>query len=140
MLLLLSCLHKNLKTLDPKDFAAHIWAQCGCLPLDTLPLGLGRTVGAIVTTKGYLDDPEATARRHWTNSKYNAAPNGSLMRTHPLGLVCLDKSLDETFEIAAAFSAVTHIDPRCVVSCAIGTALVRGLVLREVAGMQISIQ
>jgi ADP-ribosylglycohydrolase len=134
MLLLLSCLHNDLKALDPKDFAArlHIWVQFGFLPLDTLPLGLGRTVGAIVRTKAYLDDPEATARRHWTNSKYNAAPNGSLMRTHPLGLVCLGKSLDETFEIAATFSAVTHVDPRCIVSCAIGTALVRGLVLREV--------
>ena len=134
MLLLLTCLHKDLETFDPKDFAArlHIWVQFGFLPLDTLPLGLGRTVGAIVRTKTYLDDPEATARRHWINSKYNAAPNGSLMRTHPVGLVCLDKGLDETFEIAAAFSAVTHVDPRCVVSCAIGTALVRGLVLREV--------
>lgn len=134
MLLLLSCLHTDLKTLDPKDFAArlHIWVQFGFLPLNTLPLGLGRTVGAIVRTKTYLDDPEAAARLHWTNSQYNVAPNGSLMRTHPLGLVCLNKSLVETFEIAAAFSVVTHVDPRCVVSCAIGTALVRGLVLRQV--------
>ncbi|KAL3961478.1 hypothetical protein ACCO45_003001 [Purpureocillium lilacinum] len=134
MLLLLSCLHTDLKTLDPKDLAArlHTWVQFGFLPLDTLPLGLGRTVGAIVRTKTYLDDPEATARRHWVNAKYNAAPNGSLMRTHPLGLVCLDKSVEETFEVAAAFSAVTHVDPRCVVACAIGTALVRGLVLQEV--------
>jgi ADP-ribosylglycohydrolase len=134
MLVLLSCLHNDLKALDPKDFAArlHIWVQFGFLPLDTLPLGLGRTVGSIVRTKAYLDDPEATARQHWTNSKYNAAPNGSLMRTHPLGLMCLGKSLDESFEIAATFSAVTHVDPRCIVSCAIGTALVRGLVLREV--------
>ncbi|KAJ2983301.1 hypothetical protein NQ176_g786 [Zarea fungicola] len=134
MLLLLSCLHTDLKTLDPKDFAArlHIWVQFGFLPLNTLPLGLGRTVGAIVRTKTYLDDPEAAARLHWTNSQYNVAPNGSLMRTHPLGLVCLNRSLVETFEIAAAFSVVTHVDPRCVVSCAIGTALVRGLVLQQV--------
>ncbi|UNI19273.1 hypothetical protein JDV02_005467 [Purpureocillium takamizusanense] len=134
MLLLLSCLHGDLKALDPKDLAArlHTWVQFGFLPLDTLPLGLGRTVGAIVRTKTYLDDPEGTARRHWVTTKYNAAPNGSLMRTHPLGLVCLDKSVEETFELAAAFSGVTHVDPRCVVSCAIGTALVRGLVLQEV--------
>ncbi|KAJ6445459.1 RING finger domain-containingprotein [Purpureocillium lavendulum] len=134
MLLLLSCLHTDLKALDPKDLAArlHTWVQFGFLPLETLPLGLGRTVGAIVRTKTYLDDPEGTARRHWANSKYNAAPNGSLMRTHPLGLVCLSKTLEETFETAAAFSSVTHVDPRCVVACAIGTALVRGLVLREV--------
>ena len=62
MLLLLSCLHTDLKTLDPKDLAArlHTWVQFGFLPLDTLPLGLGRTVGAIVRTKTYLDDPETT--------------------------------------------------------------------------------
>ncbi|KAF7627381.1 putative ADP-ribosylglycohydrolase [Aspergillus flavus] len=134
MLLLLSFLHTDLKTLDPTDFAArlHVWVQFGFLPLDTLPLGLGRAVGAIVRTKTYLDDPEAAARRHWTNCKYNVAPNGSLMRTHPLGLVCLDRNLDETFDLGAAFSVVTHVDPRCVASCAIGTALVRGLVLREI--------
>ncbi|KND89444.1 hypothetical protein TOPH_05790 [Tolypocladium ophioglossoides CBS 100239] len=134
MLILLSCLHKDLKTLDPNDFASrlHLWVQYGLRALDTLPLGLGRTVGAIVRTKDYLDDPEGTARRHWANTKYNAAPNGSLMRTHPLGLACLDKSVEETFQVAANYSVVTHVDPRCIISCAIGTALVRGLVRQEV--------
>jgi ADP-ribosylglycohydrolase len=103
----------------------------GLRALDTLPLGLGRTVGGIVRSKSFLDDPEGTARKFWVTGKYNAAPNGSLMRTHPLGLMCLGKSVEETFQVAADFSVVTHVDPRCVVSCAIGTALVRGLVLGE---------
>ncbi|ODA77236.1 hypothetical protein RJ55_06863 [Drechmeria coniospora] len=134
LLILLSCLHSNLGPSSPGDLASrlHIWVRYGLRALDTLPLGLGRTVGSIVRTKGYLDDPEGTARQHWTNSKYNAAPNGSLMRTHPLALVCLDKSVDETFQLAADFSVVTHVDPRCIISCAIGTALVRSLVLHEV--------
>lgn len=92
-------------------------------------MGLGRTVGAIVRSKAYLEDPEGTARHHWTICNYNAAPNGSLMRTHPLGLMCLDKSPEETFEIAASYSVMTHVDPRCIISCAIGTDLVRGLIL-----------
>lgn len=54
------------------------------------------------------------------------------MRTHPLGLMCLRMSVEETFEVAADFSVVTHVDPRCVLACAVGTALVRGLVRGEV--------
>ncbi|POR33670.1 Uncharacterized protein TPAR_06129 [Tolypocladium paradoxum] len=134
MLILLSCLHRDLKTLDPNDFASrlHMWVQYGLRALDSLPLGLGRTVGAIVRTKNYLDHPEGTARRHWAKTNYNAAPNGSLMRTHPLGLMCLERTVEETFQVAADYSVVTHVDPRCIVSCAIGTALVRGLVRQEV--------
>ncbi|KAF4459372.1 regulatory for the arginine catabolic pathway [Fusarium albosuccineum] len=134
MLILLSFLHSDGKKLDPQDFASRlsVWVRMGLRALDTLPLGLGRTVGGIVRSKSYLDDPEGTARDFWTKSKYNAAPNGSLMRTHPLGLMCLDKSLEDTFKVAADYSIVTHVDPRCIISCVVGTALVRGLVLGEV--------
>lgn len=120
--------------MDPGDFAARldVWVRMGLRALDTLPLGLGRTVGAIVRTKDYLDDPEKKARMHWVKGNFNAAPNGSLMRTHPVGLMCLNKTVEETYEAAAKYSVVTHVDPRCVVSCVIGTALVRGLVRGEV--------
>ncbi|KAM4054492.1 ADP-ribosylglycohydrolase [Hirsutella rhossiliensis] len=134
LLILLSFLHTDGADCNPQDFASrlHIWVRQGLRALDTLPMGLGRTVGSIVRNKTYLDDPEGTARQHWVNCGFNAAPNGSLMRTHPLGLVSLDKTLDETFQLAADFSVLTHVDPRCVVSCAIGTALVRGLLRHEV--------
>lgn len=134
MLILLSYLHADGKVMDPQDLASRlsIWVQMGLRALDTLPLGLGRTVGSIVRSKAYLDDPEGTARKHWTNCGYNAAPNGSLMRTHPVGLMCINKTLQETFQIAADFSVVTHVDPRCIISCAIGTALIRGIVRGEI--------
>mgnify|MGYP005989034943 FL=1 len=135
MLILLSYLHKDGSDISPQDVAVRleIWVRQGLRALDTLPLGLGRTVGAIVRSKTYLDNPEAAARKHWANCGYTAAPNGSLMRTHPLGLMCLSKSLDGTFQLAADVSVITHVDPRCIVSCAIGTALIRGLVLNEIA-------
>jgi ADP-ribosylglycohydrolase len=135
MLILLSYLHKDGKTLDPQDFAyrLHIWVQMGLRALDTLPLGLGRTVGAILRSKDYLSNPEGTARSHWVVCNYKAAPNGSLMRTHPLGLMCLDKTEEETFQVATDYSLMTHVDPRCIISCAIGTALIRGLVLGEIS-------
>lgn len=134
ILILLSFLHSDGKELNPKDFASRlaIWVRMGLRALDTLPLGLGRTVGAIVRTKTYLEDPVTTARAHWTKTKFQVAPNGSLMRTHPLGLMCLAKSIEETYQVAADFSVVTHADPRCVISCVIGTALVCGLARGEV--------
>jgi ADP-ribosylglycohydrolase len=46
--------------------------------------------------------------------------------------MCIHKTLDETFQIAADYSVVTHVDPRCIISCAIGTALIRGLVRQEI--------
>ena len=134
LLILLAYLDSDGQALEPRELAERlrIWVQQGLRALDTLPMGLGRTVGAIVRNKAYLDDPEGTARQHWTICGYNIAPNGSLMRTHPLGLMCLEKSPEETFEVAASYSAMTHVDPRCIISCAIGTALVRGLVLGEI--------
>ncbi|PTB67735.1 ADP-ribosylglycohydrolase-like protein [Trichoderma citrinoviride] len=134
MCILLSYLHTDGKWMSPHDFAyrLHIWVRMGLRALDTLPLGLGRTVGAIVRSKTYLEDPEGTARRHWRNAKCKLAPNGSIMRTHPLGLMCIHKTMEETFQVAADYSVVTHVDPRCIISCVIGTALVRGLVRHEI--------
>jgi ADP-ribosylglycohydrolase len=72
------------------------------------------------------------AYNYWVNSEFNAAPNGSLMRTHPLGVICVNKSQGETFRIATEFSLVTHADPRCVAACCISTALIRGILRGEV--------
>jgi ADP-ribosylglycohydrolase len=72
------------------------------------------------------------AYNYWVSSGFNAAPNGSLMRTHPLGIICVEKSCEETFRIAAEFSLVTHADPRCVLACCISTALIRGILRGEV--------
>lgn len=134
LLILLSYLHTNGKEISANDFAVRldIWVRQGLRALDTLPMGLGFTVGSTVRSKTFLENPQETARQRWKNSGYNAAANGSLMRTHPLGLMCLQKSLEETFQTAADFSIITHPDPRCIISCAIGTALIRGIILHEI--------
>ncbi|CAK9780219.1 ADP-ribosylglycohydrolase [Cutaneotrichosporon oleaginosum] len=127
LLILLSFLHGSL---SPGDVAArlHIWVEQGLRALDTLPLGLGATVGAIVRDPAYLQDPGAAAHRVWVKGGCDVAPNGSLMRTHPLGVVSIFQTEAEAMDAAAAVSAITHVDPRCVVSCMICTALVRGLI------------
>jgi hypothetical protein len=86
----------------------------------------------VVFDADFLTDPTATAYRHWARGNYKAAPNGSLMRTAPLGVLCIDRTAEETFALAAEFSAITHADPRCVVSCCLVSGLVRGILRGEV--------
>ncbi|KAL2864023.1 ADP-ribosylglycohydrolase family protein [Aspergillus lucknowensis] len=133
LLIVLSYLHGN-GHLDPVDFAHRLqfWVEQGLRCLDRLPLGLGRTVGAVVCHPSFLTDPTATAYENWNKLNRNPAPNGSLMRTHPLGVICFDETVEETFRVATDFSRVTHADPRCIVSCCVATGLVRGLLRSEV--------
>lgn len=86
----------------------------------------------VVLDKGYLDNPTEVAHRCWLKSNKSIAPNGSLMRTHPLGIVCLGLTLSETFKVALNYSIITHADPRCVVACCISTGLIRGILRGEV--------
>lgn len=56
------------------------------------------------------------------------------MRTHPLGIICLPFTLEETFRTAANMSRTTNVDPRCVLSCCVCTlvrVIIRGEVLTE---------
>jgi ADP-ribosylglycohydrolase len=140
LLLILSYLHNYECSTDVKapiessDIALrlHIWTTQGLRCLDRPPLGLGQTIGRVVLDPAYLDDPEAVALKIWLKSNRNAAPNGSLMRTHPVGVVSVGMSLEETFRTAADVGRVTHVDPRCVVSCCLVAGLVRGIIRGEV--------
>ncbi|CAJ2506567.1 Uu.00g006970.m01.CDS01 [Anthostomella pinea] len=125
--ILLSCLHSN-GEFFPADLAErlNIWAEQGLRALDTMPLGAGRKLSELVTGSEYLDDPEEAATEYWVSEGFFPASNKSLTRTYPLGLLCIGKNITKTFNIAAAYSVITHVDPRCIVSCAIGTALVSG--------------
>ncbi|KAK3346384.1 ADP-ribosylglycohydrolase-domain-containing protein [Lasiosphaeria hispida] len=141
LLLLLAFLH-TAKSLSPNDppfptqaaLAARLrhWVSSGLRTLDTMPLGLGRLVGTVVATTGFDAEPARVAREYWERTGRAIAPNGSLMRTHPLGLMCLWQTEEVAFQLAADMSRVTHADPRCVVACVVGTGLVRALVRGEV--------
>ncbi|KAK2839338.1 hypothetical protein FQN49_006237 [Arthroderma sp. PD_2] len=133
LLILLSYLHHN-GELSTSDLAERlkIWIDQGLRALDRPPCGLGKTVGSIVLDKEYLNDPSLKAHQYWVKCKRDIAPNGSLMRTHPLGVICLTSSLDETFQVATDFSLITHADPRCIVSCCASTGLIRGILRGEI--------
>ncbi|PGH27012.1 hypothetical protein AJ80_01197 [Polytolypa hystricis UAMH7299] len=134
LLILLSYLHHDGKELSSKDLAERlrVWIEQGLRCLDRMPLGIGRTLGSVVLSKEYLVNPAETAYRSWVKSNRTIAPNGSLMRTHPLGIICMASTLEETFKIAAEFSIITHADLRCVVACCIATGLIRGILRGEV--------
>ena len=137
--LILSYLHNYVPGSDtspvkPSDIAQRlqIWVQQGLRCLDRPPLGIGMTTGRVLMDPEYLRDPEAVALACWLRSGRSIAPNGSLMRTHPLGVMSVGRTLEETFQIATDVGKVTHVDPRCVVSCCLVTALIRGIIRGEV--------
>ncbi|KAI1958807.1 hypothetical protein LOZ58_004842 [Ophidiomyces ophidiicola] len=134
LLILLSYLHHDGEKLSPQDLAERlrIWVEQGLRALNRPPLGLGKTVGSVVLDKEYLVEPVATAHKQWVNSGRKMAPNGSLMRTHPVGIVCLGHDLEKTFQITTSVSVITHADPRCVVSCCVATGLVRGMLRGDI--------
>ncbi|KAK4221000.1 ADP-ribosylglycohydrolase-domain-containing protein [Podospora fimiseda] len=111
----------------PRSIARRIliWLNNGNMALGTYPIGSGSHTRATVW---------ATDR---TNAKglvpaYTSAPNGALMRTHPLGIMTTFRPELEAFEAAANLCKPTHFDPRCVISCVIGTGLVRACMRGEI--------
>ncbi|KAF7318730.1 hypothetical protein HMN09_00385200 [Mycena chlorophos] len=122
------------RELTPNDVAArlHFWCTQGLRVLDRLPMGLGKLVGSVVFAPEYKSDPASTALKKWDESGRYVAPNGSLMRTAPVGVICIPKSENETFAAAIQMGAITHADPRCALSVAIVSGLIRALCLGEI--------
>jgi ADP-ribosylglycohydrolase len=87
----------------------------------------------VVNHSRYLESPEQAAKSLWIASDRNNAANGSLMRTHPLGIICLGSTRAEAYQTAMDYSLISHTDPRCVVSCCISTALIRSILRGEVS-------
>jgi ADP-ribosylglycohydrolase len=133
ILILLSFLHSNGK-FNYLDFAARlkVWSTQGLLCLGSLPFGIGALTETVTGDPRFDTKPELAARDFWIKSGFNAAPNGSLMRAGPIGVMCLNQSLEETFDIAARYCFVSHTDPRCVISSVIGDGLIRGLARGEI--------
>jgi ADP-ribosylglycohydrolase len=133
LLILLSYLHHD-GVLDPIDFARRlqVWCNEGLLCLGTPAADIGITTQNVVLDEKFLENPYQVAYDQWVRSGCKAAANGSLMRTHSLGIICITMSLEETFRTACKFSRLTHPDPRCIVACCICTALIRGILRGEI--------
>ena len=93
---------------------------------------LTATVGGVVSDANFLSDPSGTAMAHWVRSNCINAANGSVMRTSPVGVIGLNSTEEETFEHAICMGAITHSDPRCAISVAVVSGLIRGICAGEV--------
>lgn len=109
-----------------------MWIRRGLLALNRPGLGIGRLVGAVVSDENYLDDPVGVATKAWIKGGCKDAPNGSLMRTHPIGVIGIRLSEEQTWKLAIDVGHTTHVDPRCSVSCCILVALIRGLLRGDI--------
>jgi ADP-ribosylglycohydrolase len=93
------------------------WYQAG-------PKDVGGTTAAALNGYAQGRDPRSSGR-----TGERSAANGSLMRTMPVALARGDTS--ERRREAAAVSAITHAEPRCVQACVVycdlADALVRGI-------------
>jgi ADP-ribosyl-[dinitrogen reductase] hydrolase len=63
----------------------------------------------------------------WKQSGYDGAGNGGLMRVAGVNIAGRYSSLDELAEQAAGVTAVTHIDPRCILSSVYTAVLIEML-------------
>ncbi|KAF2816889.1 ADP-ribosylglycohydrolase [Mytilinidion resinicola] len=104
----------------------------GLRALDRLPMGLGALVGSVVGRKEFLTTPTKMAIAAWIKSKRSNAPNGSLMRTHPISVIGVGLTEEATWRAATEVGRTTHADPRCVVSCCISVGLIRAMLRGEV--------
>lgn len=109
-----TCLFASLRLsggFDPTDVAARYvaWSH--------VAFDIGTQTSRAVAL---LKPPHRTleaGKEVWLKSGRNAAANGSLMRTAPIGALLTD-SPDERRRAAVADSALTHYDPRCRLACA----------------------
>lgn len=138
LLIILAYLHERSIDKLPDSFARrlHIWISHGLLALDRLPCGIGKLVGSTVTSANYLQNPEVAAIGQWVKTGCNIAPNGSLMRTHPIGIIAIDMSEPDAFKLAAKVGRTTHVDPRCTLSCCVVVGVIRGILRGDIVDDQ----
>lgn len=77
--------------------------------------GMGRLTWKILDDPMFCLAPQAVAEDVWESSGRQAAPNGAVMRTAPMG-VLRPLNASWTAREAAEVAKVTHFDPRCVAS------------------------
>jgi ADP-ribosyl-[dinitrogen reductase] hydrolase len=119
------CLYASLSSLGHFD-AADVAARYVAWSRVTFDIG-GQTSSALaLVLKG--ESPLEAGRIAWLTSGKQAAANGSLMRTAPIG--ALFAGSEHERRIASLDdSATTHFDPRCRIACAAFNAAIAAAVL-----------
>ncbi|KAF3048353.1 hypothetical protein E8E12_011718 [Didymella heteroderae] len=137
LLIILAFLHNRTHKTEPylvQDFAERlkIWVDRGLPALDRPAFDIGSNVGSVVRSAHFLRNPFNCATEHWMKGDRKAAPNGSLMRTHPIGVIGVNLTEEQTWRLSVGIGRTTHVDPRCVVACCISVGLIRQLLRGQV--------
>lgn len=126
------CLFESLlaaRGLDPADLGRRYvaWARHA--------FDIGNQTAAALGKVGQGAPPVHAGRAVWEARGRQAAGNGSLMRTAPIGVLL---SADEALRRRASLvdSAITHFDPRCQLACAAFNAVIARAVQRDPATRQ----
>lgn len=114
------CLEANLQEFDfyPANLVVESYAQWMDLAFD---IGQQTRASLSAYLNGY--GPLEAGFRVWENSKCQAAGNGSLMRTAPIG-VHFAEDHEGRRRASLMDSSLTHADPRCSLACAAFNAAV----------------
>ncbi len=67
----------------------------------------------------------------WENSGKQAAGNGSLMRTAPIGVFFASEALSSIVTASILDSTMTHFDPRCALACAAYNAAIGAAIQQD---------
>ena len=137
LLILLAYLHLKTTKSDARlsqEFAARlkIWVSRGLPALNRPSFDIGILVNAVVSNAHFEDDPVRCATDRWIKSGRHAAPNGSLMRTHPIGVIGVKMTEEQTWRLSARVGRTTHVDPRCTVACCIEVGVIRQLLRGQI--------
>lgn len=137
LLMLLAFLHNRTQNTEfnlAQDFAERlkIWVNRGLPALDRPAFDIGINVGAVAGSTHFLQDPFKCATERWIKGGRKAAPNGSLMRTHPIGVIGVNLTEEQTWRLSVDVGRTTHVDPRCVVACCISVGLIRQLLRGQI--------
>lgn len=137
LLILLAFLHNHASNTEfnlAQEFAERlkIWVDRGLPALDRDAYDVGILVGNVAGNSRFLQDSLKCATIRWFDSHRNAAPNGSLMRTHPIGVIGVNLTEEQTWRLSVDVGRTTHVDPRCVVACCISVGLIRQLLRGQI--------
>jgi ADP-ribosylglycohydrolase len=103
------------KQLDLEDVGRGLLRWFG-----SKPAGLSNLTRSALENLRAGEPPTQSGAIAWEDSERKGADDGSLLCCAPIGLLHA-KNLDGLADDAAAFSRITHSDPRCVAGC-IGVA------------------
>lgn len=136
LLILMSFLHTGGKAedgIDYMDFARRLrhWVDYGFRPLGRLANDVGGTVRSVVQDTTFLEAPLECATKIWERGGRVMAANGAVMRTSVIGAL-FSNDQEKLYRSAINVAAVTHADPRCLVSCTVASALVASAVRNEI--------